>query len=370
MDTFVRGLNGQEEMLEYRSTDVTRKQDITGTKTITVSTYRTAANVAAFDLIESEAVIIYGDDEYVIQKPSFKIGALQMVTFDADHRFFADMNRNYVDTKYNETDGNLKRDTMLSMIFNGTGYTYELNSSGIASTYASTDDWGDDYCLSLFNDFISKFGLEYDVTGKHVKLAKEISRQTDNRLLYHFNINDPEVAFDSSSLYTYIKGFGHQLDDGSYAVTSEYISPMAAKYGKWVMKSYHDDDCTDQATLDAAVKAALTDTISATITTAYQAMQDQIKQDLQKGDYIWVVLEPFGINIQLRISELDDSNNENTSPTLTLGTIQQRLEKVMSGMANIAQTVNANIEKVSSVATQAYNARIITTKVGEYDDGN
>mgnify|MGYP000934283303 CR=1 FL=1 len=368
MDALVRGLNGEEQILEYKGTDVQRKQDTTGTKTITVTTYRTNSNAAAFDLIEAEAVIIYGDDEYIIQKPSFKMsGKLQVVMFDADHRFFADMNRNYVDDKYHEPDGNLKRDTMLAMIFKDTGYTYELDSTGIADTYASTDDWGDDYNISLFNDFISKFVLEFNVTGMHVKMAKELSRKTDNGLFYHFNISDPEVAFDSSSLYTHIKGFGHQLDDGSYVVTSEYTSPMAAKYGKRTMKSYHDNDCTDQAKLDAATKAALTDSIAVTITTTYQTMQDQNKQDLQKGDWVWVVLEPFGINVQLRISEVDDSNNENKSPTITLGTIKQGLENIMSGMANENQIANTNIEKVSAVATKAYNSRIISTTVGEYD---
>lgn len=113
----------------------------------------------------------------------------------------------------------------------------------------------------------------------------------------------------------------------------------------------------------AYIKAQLTDSIPITITLTALQLENLGVQDVQKGDYCWVTLEPFGIDLELRVSEVDDYNT-GKPPAYTFGVLQRKTEDILSGLSKTA----ASVPLIGKAATNAYNSRILSVKVGEVND--
>ncbi len=364
IDTFVRGLNGQEELLtdcDLQQTESIGSAD-GGDKSISVTAYGTENNYG-FLLIQNEAVVIFDDEEYVIHKPTFKrSGNLTVATFDAQHKFYSDFNYDYIYDKYHEPDGNLKRDTMLSMIFKDSGYDYVFDSTGVDSTISSDSDWGDDYRISLFNDFISKFSLEYKIVGTTVYLGKTVAQQTEFQMRYKYNAFDPSLEIDSENMYTYIKGFGHQYEDGTYAAQVEYTSPLASVYGIRHAKPVVDDNAMDNDTLMAEVKKSITDSMNITITLTYEELQELGVEDSQIGDYIFCIIDELDVDLEIRVSQIQRSNLKSESPQYTLGTLTQKAENILAEFDDTKQEVSKVANETKTISSTVKN---VTTADGK-----
>lgn len=370
MDVFVRGLNGEVAMLV--DTSLTRNFKIDDNeKSVTVTARGTPANAYGFNLIEPLATILYDGDEYTILKPTLQLaGGTLVKTFTADHKFYDDMAASFIYDKYQDPSKVWQRDTMLGMIFNGSGYSYQLNADGVASTWTTDnedDTWGWNNRAALLSDFCTKFSTEFKIVGTTVYIAKQLGTQTNSQFRFKVNVMSPTVDLDASALFTYIKGYGHQYEDGTYAVQTDYTSPLATKYGKREMTPVIDDNAVDAATLQAELVAALTDSINVTVTLTHVNMKE-LNIDAGLGDYGYVILEPFNIAVPLRIVEVEDYN-VNKPALYVFGAVQKKMADIMMGMAISQQSITTNLTKVGQIATQAYDSRIILgDPVGEVDD--
>ncbi|MCY8265614.1 phage tail protein [Bacillus haynesii] len=340
-DLFIKSLAGQFEMLTDVST--TRKSGINNQKTISISGVLTSQNQHAFPLIQNENSLIYDEEEYVIKTSSIKpFGNKMRASATAVHRMFVDLDDMYI---YDVIAGEkaLSIDTMLKFALAGTGYSYQVDSEGIAKS-VTVENFGDAKSLTLLNSIAEKFGVEYECVNKTIYIAKEIARYTDNQLRYSFNINNPSKDIDTSSLKTYIRGFGKKKEDGTYVVTAEYRSPLADVFGPRHADPVRDERYTDKASLLERIKSELHDRIDISISLTYVELQAQGIQDIRKGDYVWCIVEPFDIDVRIRVVEVEDYSDSSKSPKFTLGSITRKSTDIVSDFKRAQKTISKIVD--------------------------
>lgn len=333
-DLFIRSLAGQFEMLTDFST--TRKNAINNQKTIDVTGVLTDRNQHAFPLVQNENFLIYDEEEYVIKNSSIKpFGTKLKVTASAIHRMFVDLDNMYI---YDVIKGEkaLSIDDMLKFALAGTGYSYQVDTTGLAKS-VTVENFGDARSLVLLNSIAEKFGVEYECVNKTIYIAKEVARYTDNQLRYAFNIKEPSKDIDTSSLKTYIRGFGKNI-------TAEYKSPLAEVFGVWHADPVRDDRYTDKESLLARLKSELHDRIDISITLTYVELQSLGIQDIRKGDYVWCIIEPFEIDVQIRVVQVEDYSDPSKSPKYTLGSITRKSTDIVSDFKRTQKTVSKIID--------------------------
>ncbi|MGB9943426.1 phage tail protein [Bacillus subtilis] len=340
-DLFIRSLAGQFEMLT--DFDVVRQNAINNEKTINVNGVLTDRNKHAFPLVQNENYLIYGEEEYVIKTSTIKpIGNVLKADATAIHRMFVDLSDMYI---YDVIEGEkaLSIETMLAFALKGTGYTYEVDTAGIAKS-TTVENFGDSKSLSLLNSIAEKFGVEYECMNKKIYIAKEVARYTDNQLRYSFNINNPSKDIDTNSLKTYIRGFGKKKEDGTYVATAEYKSPLADVFGVRHADPVRDERYTDESSLLARIKSELHDRIDISISLTYVELLAQGIQDIRKGDYVWCIIEPFDIDLRIRVVEVEDYSDTGKSPKYTLGTIMRKSTDIVSDFRRTQKTISKIID--------------------------
>jgi phage minor structural protein len=313
---YIRSPVGTRERL----TDYIVERDMRtdGTKQLTVTVYLTQKNQHAFGLLQNQCVFGYLDEEYVIKQVTKNLP--NQIQCTAISKFFEDLDSNFI---YTTTSGDLSIQQMLDFCLAGTGYSYSVDTAGIAATFAA-NSFGNSDSLSLFQQVMTDFGTEFAVNGNQIIIAQQIARKTDNQFRYKMNLVSPTNTIDTSSLRTYIKGFGHQYEDGTYAAQIEYTSPLASVYGIKAANPVTDDNCFDNDTLMNEAKAALNDSIPISLSFNYTQVKKMGIQDIQLGDYCFVKIDPWGINASIRVVEIKDYADPNTPPVYTLGNILTR----------------------------------------------
>ncbi|PGU68113.1 hypothetical protein COD67_07860, partial [Bacillus cereus] len=335
-DLYVRSITGEEEMLV--GFEVVRTNSVNGEKYIFVTGKKAEINRHAYPLIQNQNTFIYDNEEYVITKNKERtLGKSIICECSAIHRAFVDLKkRSYI---YDTVSKTLRIEAMLDFSLKGSGYTFSVDTTGLPLSVL-VDNFGDDNSLNLLQKTMEKFEAEYEIIGKHIYVAKGISRYLDNQFRHEFNIKDPTREIDTNEFYTFIKGFGKQNeDDGSYVVTAEYRSPLADIYGILIAKPVRDDRYTDHASLLERLRRDVNDSINISLELTYVQMQEIGLGDVRKGDYVWCIIDPFGIDVRVRIVEVEDYSNPNKSPVYRIGTIKQKATDVVVDLRASQQAV-------------------------------
>ncbi|MDI3412512.1 phage tail protein [Bacillus sonorensis] len=224
----------------------------------------------------------------------------------------------------------------LNLRLRAPSYSYQVDTTGLAKS-VTVENFGDSRSLALLNSIAEKFGVEYECVNKTIYIAKEIARYTDNQLRYAFNIKEPSKDIDTSSLKTYIRGFGKN-------VTAEYKSPLAEVFGIRHADPVRDDRYTDKESLLARLKSELHDRIDISITLTYVELQSLGIQDIRKGDYVWCIIEPFEIDVQIRVVQVEDYSDPSKSPKYTLGSITRKSTDIVSDFKRTQRTVSKIVD--------------------------
>ncbi|MFC7801268.1 phage tail protein [Bacillus subtilis] len=343
-DLFVHSLTGAVELLAGFS--VTRNSGINNEKTISVSGVRTDVNEHAVALIKNDNIFEYKSELYVIKKLNTKpIGESIKIEATAVHKMFIDLRDNYIyDTQKGEKA--YRPETALEIALSGTPYAYSVDTTGLP-TSVTIENFGDANSLSLLEDIVEKFGAEFECVQNVIFVAKEIARVTDNQIRYKFNVQDPQQEIDTSDIKTYIRGFGKGIE-------AEYTSPLASVLGIRHADPVRDDRYTIKADLLERIKSELYDRIDISITLTYVELLDMGIQDIRKGDYVWCILDPFGIDVQLRVTEKEDYSDPSKSPKYTLGTLTKSSTDIVSEFNRtkkvIGKVIDGTTGKIKSSA--------------------
>jgi len=326
IDLYIRSITGQEEMLtDY---EVSRKDIVNGDNFIDVTVIKTETNKVAYQLIRNQNYFIYDDEEYIIK--GFKertLGETVAANCKAFHRVFDDLNGNHI---YEQITGIFPLGSLLTFALKGTGYTPAIINTSDMPVSVKVDNFGDDNSLALLKSILEKFGAEFDVVGKKIEVSKEIGTYTDEQFRYFFNIKEPSREIDTTSFFTYIKGFGKKNEDGSYVATAEYKSPLADIYGIKHAKPVRDERYTDHNSLLDRIKRELNDSIDIVVNLTAVEAEELGWQYINKGDYVWCIIDPFELDVRIRVVEIQDFSNENKPKVYTLGKITKKPSDILA----------------------------------------
>ncbi|MGE6550803.1 phage tail protein [Bacillus mycoides] len=348
-DLYIRSVSGLEEMLTHSK--VSRKDNVNGEKLIDARIIKTVSNEHAYSLIYNENTLIYEDEEYIIKKLNEKtIGNSVVRTCKAIHRVFDDLKGNHI---YEQISGTFRLDKLLEFALKGTGYKIIIYDHNLPLS-VNVDNFGDDNSLNLFKDVLGKFGAEFEVQGKEITVIKEVGTYTDEQFRYFFNIKEPSQDIDTTSFATYIRGYGKKNEGGSYVVTAEYTSPLAKVYGIKHAKPVRDDRYTDYASLMERITRELNDSIDISVQLTAVEAETLGWQYKNKGDYVWCIIDPFDLDVRIRVVEIEEFSDRKKSTVYTLGTIKRKASNQMAALKVSQQAVKKDIgdTKVTVIQTQ------------------
>jgi len=350
--------------------EVTRSDTDEEGKSLKVEGTKDQFNEHGFDLVTNQNVLIYENEEYIIKDfNKWTAGITQKCDADADHRIVEDLNDLFI---HETKSGTLDIETMLMLSLKDTGYTYSVDKTELISS-VEVENFGGDFPINLLKSIREKFSAEWRYTGKHIFIAKTIGTNQDVILRHKYNINDPKININSSNFKTYIKGFGEKKEDGTYVVQSEYTSPLAAIYGKKEATPFSDERFKNQAALDEATRRQLNDSLPISLTFTAQELEEMGLKDTKRGDTVWCVIEPFGIDVRLRVVGKEDYSNPSKSPNFTFGQIQRTASQMISAYMQTEKIINNVVDtttgKVKSEAVDTTNMSVnLENATGQLDE--
>lgn len=300
------------------------------------------------------------DSEYyrVIFAKPVDIGNKKQVDFDAVHQFFYDFDKSSVHTQL--ADGSHTFKTYLDFIFNGSGYTYNLE---ITVNAFSKQSFGYKSRLSLFNDIIKTSGVEFAVSGKVVRILQKVGTDLSTIVRKNFNMSDLALEKNINDFITYQKGFGAFVDKDDPLkgrLEVDYTSPFASEYGVIEGVPIVDERYTSADSLKA--------TLQKNVESSYSVSVKLTMEDLTKagyiykqpiaGDYIMAINETLDFKERIRIVSFTseyDVTGKLLSHSVTCNDVGT-VKKQSAEMSNLSQRLNdvkTDIEKAVQTAGKA-----------------
>jgi len=327
-------------------------------------------NAEGFELVKNLNVLVYDGDEYIIHDYNkWTDGDSVKCDAEADHRVYVDLDDVFI---YEKKTGTFTMAQLLTQALSGTGYTFAIDSTGLPAN-VTVENFGWAHSKDLVKDIASKFGAEWRPSGKQLIFAKQIGTNRDEILRYTYNMNDPRININSSEFKTYIKGYGKQNEDGSYVVTADYTSPLAAIYGKKEATPLEDERFTVQANLVDELKRTLNDSLPISLTFTAVELEEMGLKNIKRGDTVWCVIQPLGIDVRIRAVSKEDYSDPTKTPTFTFGRIERSATSIVAGYnetsAIISSVVDTTTGKVKSTAVDTSGITIpITQTTGQIDE--
>ncbi|CRS87223.1 phage protein [Streptococcus equi subsp. equi] len=284
------------------------------------------------------------EDEYyvVIYAKPVDVGQKTQVSFDAIHQFFWDFSKSSIYEGLG--DGSHTIDTYLETVFKGSGYRYKLEV-GVNAFRKQSFNYKSR--LDLFNEIIKATGLEFSVSGKVVRLLKNIGTDLSTVVRKNFNMNDLTIEKNIDSFITYQKGFGAWTDPEDHSkgrLEAEYESPLAKEYGRLEGAPLTDERFTVADNLKEALKS--------NVENSYRCERPVA------GDYIMAINETLGFQERIRIVSFTsyyDATGALVKHEVTcndIGSVKKQSVGSLSINSRINQ-IDADIASAIEVATQA-----------------
>jgi phage minor structural protein len=328
-----------------------RERGVNGEKLISLNAFDTDKNAKSYPYVEEENIVIFDGEEYVIKEVGKKpIGQTYYKEVVCIHKFFCDMREQRLYTPYTQS---FTFTAILNMLFDQTGYTFEVIGSFYAESFENFGDGKDK--LELFNQVLERYSAEFEILGTVIRLSKRKGLSTPTfKLLYNHNIKTIDYKQNTNNLSTHIKGFGKKNEDGSYVVTGTYTSPNASLFpadtpdGLRHAPPIKDERFLDQESLDLALEEALIDVPEVSITLSFADMRKYgyphaVPND---GDDVYLIHEPFGLDLTVRIIKIVEYFDKDLNPIdtdVTLGNPRENItDQFSSNDKKLGQILDPN----------------------------
>lgn len=329
---------------------------VNGERSLTGTIY---TNEEVLRKIDKGWKIKFQDEFYrVIFAKPIDTGNKIQVDFDAVHQFFYDFDKSSVHSQLQ--DGSHTFQTYLNFIFDGSGYSYNLE---VTVNALNKQSFGYKSRLDLFNDIVKSSGIEFFVSGKVVRILQKTGTDLSTIVRKNFNMNELGIEKKINDFVTYQKGFGawNNKDDHSKGrLEVEYISPLASEYGIIEAEPLVDERYTNSDSLLAVLKQNVDSSYSISVQID---MEDLTKAGYQytqpvAGDYIMAINETVGFKEKIRIVSFTseyDVTGKLISHKVTcndIGTVKKQSNVVnrLSGQLNSNETKLIEIESTAKEA--------------------
>ena len=322
-DTLIVTTRNRESEILTDYKDVVLKGGVNQNGPLSFYVMKTPGNSHCFHMIENENFIEYDGHQYRIKESDERLvkNTPVKIISVARHRLY-----DIIDTRRETvlTTGAKSISTLLSFIFTGTRWTFSVIDSFGTKEFK---DFGKDNCLALFNKVIERFGAEFEIVGNDIRIRKQIGSYIDMQFRYGHNIKTFKKHINTNNLSTRIYGTGKLNEDGTPVVSATYISPNASLYtddnGNIEYKdapSYSNETITNQETLIENMVTALQDEPDVSFELEFSVLQDAgyTKPIPERGDVVPTILEELGIDVDLRIMEIELYPESFKSPKVVL----------------------------------------------------
>lgn len=229
-----------------------------------------------------------------------------IVEFDAVHQFFYDFEKSVV---YKELNGSNTFDAYLHFIFDGTDYSYRVETEVAAF---EKQNFGMRNRLSLFNDVINSVGVEYVVSGKVVRIVEKVGTDLSTIVRKGFNLQDLKLEHNIGNFITYKKGYGAFIDPDDETkgrLEVEYRSPLADVYGELEGDPIIDERYTIEGNLFERLKNEVDNSYSISVSLNMEDLTEAgyEQERPHAGDYIMAINEDVGFEEKVRIVSFTSS---------------------------------------------------------------
>lgn len=302
------------------------------------------------------------EDEYykVIYAKPKSLGKINIVQFDAVHQFFWDFDKSSV---YSELDGSYPFQTFLDHIFNGSGYRYNLE---VEVGSLRKQNFGLKKRLELFNDLIKHAGVEFQVRGKVVRILERTGTDLSTVVRKKLNLNDLSIEKRIGDFITYQKGLGAWHDENDHSkgrLEVEYVSPLAAIYGRLEGEPYVDERFTIAENFLGVLKKSVEDSYSISVQLAMEDLQKAGYRYTRPlaGDYITVIDEDINFKERVRIVSFEtkyDIKGQVIDHTVTCNDIGS-VKKQSAGYSSLKSSLT-NVSKETESAIQTANRALVS----------
>lgn len=342
---------------EYEAQTVIKATNaVNGERSLTGTIY---TNEEVLNKIDKGWKIKFQDEFYrVIFAKPIDTGNKIQVDFDAVHQFFYDFDKSSVHSQLQ--DGSHTFQTYLNFIFDGSGYSYNLE---VTVNALNKQSFGYKSRLDLFNDIVKSSGIEFFVSGKVVRILQKTGTDLSTIVRKNFNMNELGLEKKINDFVTYQKGFGAWFDKDDHSkgrLEVEYTSPFASEYGIIEDVPIVDERYTNSDSLLAALKQNVDSSYSISVQID---MEDLTKAGYQytqpvAGDYIMAINETVGFKEKIRIVSFTseyDVTGKLISHKVTcndIGTVKKQSNVVnrLSGQLNSNETKLIEIESTAKEA--------------------
>ena len=282
-------------------------------------------------------------------------GTRIVVEFDAVHEFFFDLSKSVV---YTELNGSNTAKAYLDFIFNGSGYSYNLE---VTIPAFEKESFGMKNRLDLFKDFVSSTGVEFSVSGKIVRILEKVGSNLSTIVKKGFNLNELRIEKNIGNFITYLKGYGAYNDPEDQTkgrLEVEYLSPLASIYGK-----LEGDPIVDERYKNTT---SLTTRLKNEIESSYGVSVDIDMEDLTKagyeydqpheGDYIMAINKDLGFEQKIRIMSYTtsyDTEGNIIDHDVSCGS-DNLVSQATKSDNDFRKNVQAGLENAVNTANQAW----------------
>lgn len=279
------------------------------------------------------------------------------LSFDAVHHFFYDFEHSNC---YKEFNGSNRFEVYIEAIFKDSGYRYVIEAQAGA---IRKENFGNTSRLKMFKEIIKAAGLEFSVTGKVVRIVKQVGTDLSTVVRKNFNMNELTIEKNIGNFITYKKGLGAWIDEehhGAGRYTIEYESPLARIYGRIEGEPVKDERYKETGKLLERLKKEVNESYSISV----QLDMEDLTQAGYKytrpraGDYIMAINETIGFREKIRIVSYESSYDVTgrlLSHKVTcndIGTVQKAITSEGSIMRSVSES-REYAEGALSVATRA-----------------
>ncbi|WP_062513915.1 phage tail protein [Halobacillus sp. KGW1] len=294
------------------------------------------------DLSEMWEIVDHNDVDYKIiyAKPQGK-GELPTVQIKAIPLFFDTFDRLRIYEEYNEHMTALE---FFNLVFADTGFEVVIVDAFAAIQW---DGLGKGSTrLEMFQDGINRYKAEFRLEGNVVYLETEIGRDTSFMYRYKLNASNISKEIDASALYTYAKGFG-DYEDGEEAeagLIREYRSPLTDIIGERHAPPIYDGRVTQTATMDAALKELVDNSLQISVTADVHDLRDQGYELAQPmlGDRVFLMDERINLDAEVRVQSMNityDWQGSVIDFSITLGS-SSLVDRHQSNMRSVISNVD------------------------------
>ena len=246
-------------------------------------------NNPGYSFLQEEAVIVVKDHEWRIKAVSestdYKnITALHIVMDLIDMPFNQLLNGTYT-----------PRD-LLTTILSGTGFTLDLDESGLSSVLLK--DFGQKNPWKLLKEATDLLQAEFTVLPNRViHVRQKLSSDKGQQLRYGYNLRNITKKSDSSDIVTHvIINYGED-----YSQTAEFESPTAGNYDR----AYYADIINDERITDLAGAQRRAERLFKDIDLSYEKDIARTGESYELGETVHTIYEPLNdLSITTRISKM------------------------------------------------------------------